>query len=34
MGTQGASLVASGKSNLHLSCEGEMGIAFESLQGK
>ena len=30
-GTQGASRVASGKSNLHLSCEGELGI---SLQGK
>ena len=33
-GTQGASHVAPGKSNLHLSCEGELGIALESLQGK
>ena len=33
-GTQGASRVAPGKSNLHLSCEGELGIALESLQGK
>ena len=31
LGTQGASRVASGKCNLHLSCEGELGI---SLQGK
>ena len=32
--TQGASRGAPGKSNLHLSCEGELGIALESLQGK
>ena len=33
-GTQGASRVAPGKSNLHLSFEGELGIALKSLQGK
>ena len=33
-GTQGASRVATGKSNLHWSCEGELGIALASLQGK
>ena len=33
-GTQGTCLVALGKSNLHSSCEGELGIALESLQGK
>ena len=33
-GTQGASHVAPGKSNLHSSYEGELGIALESLQGK
>ena len=33
-GTQGASRVAPGKSNLHWSCERELGIALESLQGK
>ena len=32
-GTQGASRVAPGKSSLHLSCEGEQGIALESWQG-
>ena len=32
--TQGTSRVALGKSNLHSSCEGELGIALESLQGK
>ena len=30
-GTQGASSVAPGKSNLHSSCEGELGIALKSL---
>ena len=33
-GTQGASLVAPGKSNLRSSCEGELGIALESLHRK
>ena len=33
-GTQGASRVAPGMSSLHLSWEGELGIALESLQGK
>ena len=33
-GFKGASRVAPGKSNLHSSCEGELGIALESLQGK
>ena len=33
-GTQGTSPGAPGKSNLHSSCEGELGIALESLQGK
>ena len=33
-GTQGASRVNPGKSNHHSSCEGQMGIALESLQGK
>ena len=33
-GTQGACLVASGKPNLHSSCEGEPGNALESLQSK
>ena len=33
-GTQGASHVAPRKSSLHSSCEGEMEIALESLQGK
>ena len=33
-GTQDASRVNPGKSNLHSSCEGEQGIALESLQGK
>ena len=33
-GTQGASRVAPGKCNLHSSCEGELGISLESLQGK
>ena len=32
-GTQGASRVASGKSSLHSSCEGEHGSALESRQG-
>ena len=32
-GTQGASRVALGKSSLLSSCEGERGIALESLQG-
>ena len=32
--TQGASRVPLGKSNLHSSSEGELGIALESLQGK
>ena len=32
-GTQGASRVAPGKSSLHLSSEGERGIALESWQG-
>ena len=30
----GSSRVAPGKSSLHSSCEGELGIALESLQGK
>ena len=30
-GTQGACHVAPGKSNLHSSCKGELGIALESL---
>ena len=33
-GTQGASCDAPGKSNLNSSCEGELGIALESLQDK
>ena len=33
-GIQGASRVAPGKSNLHLSCEWELGSALSSLQGK
>ena len=33
-GTQDASPVGPGKSNLHSSYEGELGIALESLQGK
>ena len=33
-GTQGASPGAPGKSNLHSSREGKLGIALESLQGK
>ena len=33
-GTQGASLGAPGNSNLHSSCEGELWIALELLQGK
>ena len=33
-GTQGASRIAPGKSNLHSCCEAELGIALESLQGK
>ena len=33
-GTQGASSVAPEKSNLYSSCERELGIALESLQGK
>ena len=33
-GTQGASHVAPGKSGLHSSCERELGIPLESLQGK
>ena len=33
-GTQGASSVAPGKSNLHSICEGELGIALKSLEGK
>ena len=33
-GTQDASRVNPGKSNLHSSCEGEQGIALESLHGK
>ena len=33
-GNHGASHVAPGKSNLHLSCEGEPGIPLESLRGK
>ena len=33
-GTQGSSCVGPGKSHLHLDCEGELGIALESLQGK
>ena len=32
--TKGASRVYPGKSNLHSSCEGELGIALKSLQGK
>ena len=31
-GTQGASRIAPGNSNLHSSCEGELGIALMSLQ--
>ena len=31
-GFQGASRVATGKSNLHSSCEGDLGMALESLQ--
>ena len=34
LGTQEASRVAPGKSNLHSSCEGEVGIALESMQCK
>ena len=33
-GTQGAYRVGPGKSKLHSSCEGELGIALESLHGK
>ena len=33
-GSQGACHVAPGKSSLHLSCEGKLGIALESLQVK
>ena len=33
-GFKGASHVAPGKSNLHSSCEGEVGIALESMQCK
>ena len=33
-GIQDASCVGPGKSNLQSSCEGELGIALESLQGK
>ena len=33
-GTQDASPVGPEKSNLHSSCEGELGIAHESLQSK
>ena len=33
-GTQGASRIAPGKSNLHSCCEAELGIALKSLQGK
>ena len=33
-GTQEASRVGPGKSYLHSSCEGELGVALESLQGK
>ena len=33
-GTQDASRVCPGKSHLHSCCEGELGIALESLQGK
>ena len=33
-GTQGSSCVGPGKSHLHLDCEGELGIALKSLQGK
>ena len=33
-GTKGATRSAPGKSNLHSSCENELGIALESLQGK
>ena len=33
-GTQGASRVAPGKSNLHSHCKGELEIALESLQDK
>ena len=32
-GTQGASSVVPGKSSLHSTCEGERGIALNSLQG-
>ena len=34
MGKQGASHGAPGKSNLHSSWEGELGVSLESLQGK
>ena len=33
LGTQGASLVAPEKFNLHLSCDEELGISLESRQG-
>ena len=33
-GTQGASCVAAGKSNIHSRGKGELGMALESLQGK
>ena len=33
-GSQDASRIGPGKSNLHSSCERELGIALESLQGK
>ena len=33
-GTQDASPVGPGKSNLHSGCEGELGIVLESVQGK
>ena len=33
-GTHEASHVAPGKSNLYLSCKGDLGIALKSLQGK
>ena len=33
-GTQDASRVGPGKSNLHSSCKGELGVALESLHGK
>ena len=32
-GTKGATYLAPGMSSLHLSCEGERGIALDSLQG-